>query len=151
MKKLAILSLLVLAMTVNGCGNSSTPTTATTTGSGTWEAQLTGGTGDASVLNFVTTFSVNGDGSLSVTGFTFLTTGSCFVSGETATGTSTLTTSGTGVVSGPVSYTVTSGTPAGNTLSLSGTENGTTITGTWTLTGGNGCSGAGSFTMTKQS
>ena len=148
MKRFVVLSLLALELMVAGCGNSVTNPTAVNTGTGTWEAALTGGTGDASLLNFVTTYSVNNDGSLSVTGFTFITDGPCFVA-STASGTADLTTNGTLQVTGPVSFTIQSQNPAGNTLSLTGNELGTTITGTWSLTGSQSCTASGSFTMTK--
>jgi hypothetical protein len=148
MRKLAIFGLLALSLTVLGCGSSST-TTAQTTTSGFWQAQLTGGAGEASALDFVTNFTVNGDGSLAVSSFSFFTTQTCFVSGETESGTANVTTNSSNVVTGSVSFVVTSGNPAGNTLTLTGTENGNTITGSWTLTGGSGCTGGGSFTMTK--
>jgi hypothetical protein len=45
--------------------------------------------------------------------------------------------------------TVQSSTPTGNTFTLSGAVSGNTIAGTWTLTGSLGCTGSGSFTMTK--
>jgi hypothetical protein len=44
---------------------------------------------------------------------------------------------------------VTSGNPSGNTLTLNGTVNGNTITGTWQLVGGTGCTGNGNFTVAK--
>jgi hypothetical protein len=47
---------------------------------------------------------------------------------------------------------VTSSSPAGNSLTLTGTEVGNSITGTWALVGGTGppdCNGSGTFTMTK--
>jgi hypothetical protein len=44
---------------------------------------------------------------------------------------------------------VQSGSPSGNTLALAGTTSGNTISGTWTLTGSSGCTGNGTFTMTK--
>jgi hypothetical protein len=50
---------------------------------------------------------------------------------------------------GSFGFSVLSGSPSGNDLTLSGTANGNTISGTWTLTGSAGCTGAGSFTMTK--
>ena len=56
MKKLAFLTLLALAFAVCSCGNGSSPPTTTTTTNSNWEAQLTGGTGAASQLNFVTQF-----------------------------------------------------------------------------------------------
>ena len=62
MKKVAILALLALELAVAGCGNSNTNSQGlNTTASGNWEAQLTGGTGPTSQLNFVTTFSVTND------------------------------------------------------------------------------------------
>lgn len=155
MKKLAILALL-LELAVCGCGNNTTTTTTTTSATGNWEAQLTGGTGQASLLNFVTAFSVTNSGPLNITGFGFINAGSCFVSGATETGTADITTDSTNAVTGTLSYTVQSGSPAGNTLTLTGNVTGTAsndaltsgaVVGTWTLTGGNGCTGTGDFTM----
>ena len=59
MKKLAFLVVLALELAVGGCGTSPPiPTPTTTTTNGNWEAQLTGGTEQASQLNFVTAFSL---------------------------------------------------------------------------------------------
>jgi hypothetical protein len=149
MKQLAIVVLLALGLTVSGCGGGSSSTTATSTASGTWEAVLSGGSGEASALSFVTTFSVGSNNSLSVSNLTFLTVGTCFVSGSSASGTLSTSTNSNNVVTGNLSFTVQSGTPAGNTLTLTGTESGTSITGSWSLTGASGCTGTGSFTMTK--
>ena len=160
MKKLAILALLALELAVVGCGSSSTSTTTTTTSaSGNWETQLTGGTGEARLLNFVTAFKVTNSGPLDITGFSFLNAGACFVSGATQTGSATLATDSTNAVTGTLSYSVQSGTPGGNTLTLNGNVTGTSsssaltggaVTGTWTLSGGAGdptCTGTGNFTM----
>jgi hypothetical protein len=159
-KVVAVLLLVALTM-VNGCGGSNTRTTATaqTAASGGWSAQLLGGAGEASGLSFTTQFAVNGDGSLSVTFFQFLTEGLCFTAtGEAPTGTMVLTLSNaTEAVTGTFAFTVQS---SGNTLTMNGTvtgtENGTTlsdgtITGTWTLTSGTpACNGTGgAFTMTE--
>jgi hypothetical protein len=163
MKKAVIVALLALELTVSGCGHSSSTTT-TTTASGDWEAQLTGGTGDASLLNFVTAFTVtNTSGvsnqALNITGFSFINAGACFVSGETESGSATLTTSSTNQVTGTMTFTVKSGTPPGNTLMLTGDVTGTqsgnsltggVVSGTWQLTGQGGdpsCQGSGSFLM----
>ncbi len=158
MKKLAFLTLLALAFAVSSCGNS-TPTNVTNTStSGNWEALLTGGTGEASKLDFVTAFSVTNSGPLDITGFGFINSGACFATGlnaENETGAATLTTSSTNQVTGTVTLTVNSVNPAGNTLTmtgnLTGSSNGTTTTtgtlsngvvaGTWTLTGGASCTG----------
>jgi hypothetical protein len=150
MKKLAVLIVLVCELALAGCGGNTT-TTAATTSSGLWQAVLAGGSGEGSVLSFNMNFTVNGDGSLSVSQFGFLTTGTCFVSGETESGTSTLVTDASGVVTGPISFVVQSGSPAGNTLTLTGNETTSSdITGTWTLTAATGCTDTGgTFTMTK--
>jgi hypothetical protein len=151
MKEVAILLLFTLVL--NGCG-SSTPTTQTAA-SGIWSAQLPGGNGEASGFSFTTQFTVNGDGSLSITYFQFLTEGTCFpISGGTETGSMVLTTNtSTNAVTGTFTYSVQSGS---DTLTLNGTVTGIastttlsggSITGTWSLAG-SGCSAtAGSFTM----
>lgn len=167
MKKLAILILLALELAVSGCGTSSPSNVVNTSTSGNWEVQFTGGIGEASKLNFVTAFSVTNSGPLDITGFNFINLGACFVNGvngSSETGTATLVTSSTNAVTGTLTFTVTSITPAGNALSLTGnltgTSNGTTsttgtlsngvVSGTWQLTGGAGdpsCNGQGTFVM----
>lgn len=172
MKKLAFLMLLALAFAVSSCGTSpDTNPTTSTSATGFWEAQLIGGTGDASKLGFVTGFNVINVGPLNITSFSFFNAGACFangVKGSTEAGTASFTTNtGTGQVTGSLTYTVTSAIPAGNILTLTtpdggltGTSNGTTTTtgtlsngvavGTWTLTGGQGdpsCEGHGTFIM----
>jgi hypothetical protein len=175
MKKLALL-VLALELVVCGCGSNTPSTITTTSASGNWEAQLTGGLDQASRLNFVTSFTVtpNTAGTaepLDITGFGFINDGACFatdqngISTETESGQATITTNtGTDQVTGTLTMTVNSVTPSGNTLSLTGnltgTSNGTTLTngtlsngvvqGTWTLTGGAGdssCAGSGTFLM----
>jgi len=175
MKKLAILTLLAMTLVISGCGTktlASDPTNTTT--SGNWEAQLTGGIGAASQLNFVTAFTVTDNGTstspitLDITGFSFYNAGACFTNGIDASserGTAQFSTAtGTGQVTGQLTYTVTSNLPAGNVLTLTsytdvltGTSNGSSSTtgtlsngvvvGTWSLTGGSGCTGAGTFLM----
>lgn len=171
MKKLAIFVLLALELGVCGCGSGTNPNTTTTTASGSWEAQLTGGTGATSQLNFVTTFSVTdttgiSNEPLNITGFSFFNAGACFTNGihtSTEAGTATLNASSTGAVTGTMNYTVTSTNPAGNVLTLSGTNvtgqsSGSTgqtgnltngvVTGTWSLSGTTpNCAGAGTFLM----
>ena len=114
MKKLALLALLALEFAVCGCGTSGAPSNTTNTqATGNWEAQLTGGTDQASLLNFVTTFTVTNSGPLSVTGFGFFNAGSCFTTGtnaETVSGNATFTTSSTNTVTGTLTLTVTSTT-----------------------------------------
>lgn len=164
MKKLVFLILLALEFAVCGCGSGTPSDTTSTSVSGNWEAKMTGGTGEASKLNFVTMFSVTNSGPLDITGFAFFNQGKCFGNGtdaESENGSATLDTSSTDQVTGTLTYTVQAG---GNTLTLNGnltgTSNGTigttgtlsggVVGGTWTLTGGQGdpsCTGSGDFIM----
>ncbi len=154
MKKVAVRVLLALELTVSGCG-SSTPATVTAA-NGTWESALIGTDAGVGVFNFLTSFSVDTSGALSVTYFSFLTTGPCFpVTGDTASGTFDVT-SATTTSTANFTFTVQSG---GSSMSMTGTATGTTdtsgnttwstITGTWMLTGSSACTGSGTFTMTR--
>jgi hypothetical protein len=146
MKEVA--SLLLVALMLNGC--SSTRNVANTTASGSWQAQTSGGTGpDASGFSFITNFTIDGSGNLGITFFQFINTGPCFVSGQSENGTLIVTTNSSNVVTGTLTFTVTSGTPSGNTLTLNGTESGNTITGTWQVAGSSDCTSTGTFTMTQ--
>jgi hypothetical protein len=164
MKKLALVALLALEFAVAGCGTSGAPSTTTDTeATGNWEAQLTGGTDQASLLNFVTTFNVTNSGPLDVTGFGFFNAGSCFATGtdaETVSGAATLTASSTNAVTGSLNLTITSSTN-GSVLTLesgtlTGTSNGTigttgtlsngVVVGTWTLSPGSGVTACNSGT-----
>ena len=117
--------------------------------SGNWNASLTDTSGGGTVFNFGTKLIVNNDGTISVTNFNFSSSSPCFVSGETESGSFTLSGNFNGNVTGSFQYKIISGDPMGNTLLLNGTVNGNTISGTWTLTGGTGCTGSGNFTMTR--
>jgi len=105
--------------------------------------------GSSPAFTFGTSMTVNNDGSLSISNFSFSTNSPCFASGETESGSFTLGGNFNGQVSGKFGMTVASGSPSGNTLALTGSVNGNTITGNWTLTGSSGCTGSGTFTMTK--
>jgi hypothetical protein len=137
MKKLAV-ALVAMVLTLVGCGSNGSKGNI----NGTWTAVLS----DTS-LNFGTSVVVNSDGTLSASQFSFSTNEPCFVSGETESGSFALTGNFNGNVTGQFDYKVLSGSPSGNTLTLTGTANGNTIAGTWSLTGG--CQGSGTFTMTK--
>jgi hypothetical protein len=155
MKEVAIL--LLVALMLNGCSSSTTAVQAAA--GGTWQAQMLGGDGPG--FSFNTQFTVGSNGSLSVSYFQFLNANveSCFpLSGGTVSGSMILTVNTTtNAVTGTFNYVVQSG---GNTLTLNGTvtgtETGTALTGTsiigsWTLTGGDGCNDTipGSFTMSQ--
>ena len=141
MKNLAVAWVVAVVLTLVGCGwhdhghgNIN----------GTWTAILSD-----TDFNFGTSVVVNGDGTLSINQFSFSTNGPCFVSGETETGSFAFTGDFNGHVTGQFNYKVVSGSPSGNTLTLTGTANGNTIDGSWSLTGGSGCQGAGTFTMLR--
>jgi hypothetical protein len=167
MKEVAVL--LLMALLLNGCG-SSTRTLQSTT-SGIFQAAMYGGTGDASGFSFITQFTLNGNNSLSISSFQFLTDNNlnnspCFpINGGTVTGSiSNYVVNTDDEVTGTLTFTVTSG---GNTLTLVGPLTGTaTVTGTgtntsvtltsasvagnWSLKGSAGCNATGgSFTMTE--
>jgi hypothetical protein len=142
--------LIMLGMTLTfamiGCGSSgSNPANI----NGSWNAGLVDSNNGQTSLNFGTSLVVNGDGTLSIANFQFSSSSPCFVSGETESGSFTLSGNFNGQVSGKFAFTVQSGSPAGDTLTLSGMANGNTISGNWQLTGGTGCTGKGTFTMTK--
>jgi hypothetical protein len=161
MKEVAIL--LLLALLLNGCG--STRTLQSTTG-GIWQAQLFGGSGEASGFSFITQFTLNDNNSLNPLFLQFLNQNPCFtlngpkVSGmiqnyvvntdDTVTGTLVFTvTSGSNILTltGPLTGTATvTGTPPNTSTTLTSAS----IAGNWMLSGGSGCNAAGgSFTMTE--
>ncbi|HEX3819094.1 MAG TPA: hypothetical protein VHW45_02120 [Candidatus Sulfotelmatobacter sp.] len=156
MKKLALI-VLALELAVCGCGNPNPTATPNTQTTGNWEAFLSGGTAQASLLNFVVTFTVTNNGPLdfpTTPPISFFNQGACFgtnVNDERLNGTATLNTANAGTVTGTLNLNVISTTNA-NTLMMSGTltgnSNGTTTTtgnltngvvvGQWTLTGAAG-------------
>jgi hypothetical protein len=142
MRKLAVAMLLVVGLVTVGCGTNSNKSGNV---SGTWSAMLTG----TQNFSFTTALVDKGDGTVNVTELSFSTNSSCFVSGETETGTFGLSGDLNGHVQGKFGMTITSGTPSGNVLTLTGTVNGGTVSGTWVLTGGASCNGSGNFTMKK--
>ena len=147
MKQFAVLVLLTAGLMLAGCGSNSgaNPTNI----NGNWNATLMGNSNTTSFA-FGTSLAVNSDGSVSVNNFNFTTSSPCFARGETESGSFTLGGNFNGQVNGSFGMTVQSASPSGNTLKLNGTvANGNTINGTWILTGSTGCTGSGSFTMTK--
>jgi hypothetical protein len=149
MKQSAVALLLVVGMalgslSMTGCGTSANPASI----NGVWNATLLG-TNQETMFTFGTSLVVNADGTLSITNFQFSTNSPCFVSGESESGSFTLSGNFDGQVNGTFNFIVKSGSPSGNTLSLTGTATGNTISGNWTLSGGTGCTGSGNFTMTR--
>jgi hypothetical protein len=165
--KQGVILLLMMTLALGGCG--STPTSVQTGAGGIWLAELSGGSGEASGLSFITQFTLNGNATLDIRSFQFLTSNGsnseCFpINGGTVTGSIPLTVQSNDTVTGTITYTVKDN---GNTLALTGTVLGTasesgsgssatytltsaTIFGTWSLTGGGSCNyPSGEFTMTQ--
>jgi hypothetical protein len=145
MKKLAVALLLAAGLVLVGCGSNNSNSS---TINGSWTAVLTNSSDESQAFTFTTSVTENNDGTLSVTNLT-ISSSSCFVSGETESGSFALGENFNGNVTGQFQFKVMSASPSNNVLTLTGTANGNTIKGTWTLTGGTGCQGSGNFTMTK--
>src|SRR5215470_13522301 len=145
MKIIGVSLLLGLGLILVGCGSDKT----TGNINGNWTATLTG-TSAEQALAFTTSLVATGSsGTLTVNNFRFSTNSVCFVSGETESGTFALSGDFNGNVSGQFGMSVLSGSPGGNSLTLTGTVSGGTINGTWILAGNSGCAGSGSFRMTR--
>jgi hypothetical protein len=146
LKQIAVVVVLALGLTLTGCGNS------TGNVNGNWTATLITPPGGTPVFAFATTFTQGSGGTLGFTNFNFTTAGTCFATGPfTETGSVSLSGNYNGKATGSIALTISTMFPAAtnNVLTLMGTVNGNTITGTWTLAGGTGCTGNGAFTATK--
>jgi hypothetical protein len=141
----AAVGMLALGLTLAGCGGGGSNNGNI---NGNWTASLTD-TNGGQIFAFSTSIMQNSNGVLTISNFNFSTNSPCFVTGQTESGTFALSGDFNGNVTGSFGFAVQSGSPAGNTLTLTGTANGGTISGTWALTGGVSCTGAGSFTMTR--
>ena len=142
----AIVVLVGMVLSLAACGTGSQ---AGANINGTWTATLSD-TGGTQAFAFTTALIATGaSGTLTINSFQFSTNSPCFVSGETEAGTFSLSGNFNGNVTGSFGMNVHSGSPAGNTLTLMGTVSGNAVSGTWTLSGGSGCTGNGSFTMTR--
>jgi hypothetical protein len=145
-KLAAAVAILAVGLTLAGCGGGSNNNSGNVNGN--WTASLTD-TGGSQIFAFTTTITQSGNGMLTINNFHFTSNSPCFVSGETESGTFTLSGDFNGNVTGAFGFSIQSGSPSGNTLTLTGSANGGTISGSWALTGSIGCTGAGSFTMTR--
>ena len=145
MKTLAITILLGLGFVLVGCGTSKNGGNI----NGNWTASLTDNNSNQ-VFAFSSSLVATGSsGTVTVNNLHFSTNSPCFVSGETAAGTFALSGDFNGNVSGQFGMTVQSGSPGGNSLTLTGTVGGNTISGHWSLVGSSSCAGSGQFTMTR--
>ena len=143
--------LLILGVLMVGCSSNSSGSGNI---NGNWSASLVSSPTGPPIYAFTTTISEANGGGLSVSNFTFTTTGPCFQGNTTTeTGSFSLTGNFNGNVTGTFGMTIStefSGGATQNVLSLTnGMVNGNTISGDWTLTGVSGCSGQGTFTVNR--
>lgn len=147
MKPLGIVALLALGLILSGCGTSNASGSGNVNGN--WSAALTNSDGTPAFA-FTTSLMASGGNGITGLNFTFNTSSPCFVSGGTETGSFGLSGNFNGQVMGVFQFTIQSGTPNGNTLTLQGTVQNNTISGTWTLSGvTSGCTGSGNFKMNR--
>jgi hypothetical protein len=147
------LSAIVLAAValLAACGGGSNNSNGGVNVSGNWSAALSDTSGNQ-VLTFTTTLMQNSNNGISGESLTFTTNSACFADGGSETGSIAISGNMGGVTSAGIQLTITStGASAGNTLTLNGTFQNNKINGTWTLNGGVGCTGNGTFSMTKVS
>jgi hypothetical protein len=141
--------LLAIALIMAGCSSNSS--SGPNNINGTWTANLTN-TDGSPAYQFSTTFTQDSGSDLSITNFTFTSPGTCFAPYTTEvaeSGSFTLSGNLNGQVTGTFAMTITTmfPQPTNDVLTLQGNVSGNTISGTWTVTGGTGCNGNGSFTL----
>ena len=145
MRKLAAALLLGMGLILVGCGADKNSGNI----NGNWTATLTDGSGGQEFAFTTALVATGSSGTLTINSFQFSSNSPCFVSGETERGTFALSGDFSGNVSGQFGMSVLSGSPGGNTLTLTGKVSGGTISGSWILAGSSGCNGSGKFTMTR--
>jgi hypothetical protein len=145
-----LIALLLLGLMMAACSNGSGSSSGSVNGN--WNASLTNLDGTPAYA-FTTSFTQNSSSAVTVTNFTLTSTGPCFSSQSTTqTGSFALSGNFNGNVAGTFGMNITTMFPGAvtqNVLTLQGTVSGNTISGTWNLTGVSGCSGNGTFTITK--
>jgi len=144
MRQFAVALLVAVGLVLAGCGSNHNASNI----NGTWNATLLSN-GNSTNFNFGTSLTANGNGGVTVVNFSFTTNSPCFANSETETGSFTLSGNFNGQVNGTFGMTIQSSGSAQNTLVLNGTAAGNTISGRWTLVGSAGCTGSGTFVMTK--
>src|ERR1700730_8226065 len=144
MKKIGTSILMAALFAIVGCGSGSHSGNV----DGNWTAALTDENGNP-VFAFGTTLTATGNGSsVTVSNFNF-TSDACYLTETGETGSFVLSGNFNGNVTGSFGLNLMSGSPNNNTLTMNGTVNGSSISGTWTLTGTTNCATNGKFTMTK--
>lgn len=149
MMKFVAAMIVVAGMMLAGCGSGSNGNGGNVNGN--WTAALTDSNNNP-VFDFTTSLSENtSNGALTVSNFSFTTNDpNCSITQGTETGSFVLSGNFSGNVSGKFLFTATSGNGNNAALNLTGTVNGGSISGSWVLAGtGSGCTGSGTFTMTK--
>lgn len=148
MRHFGCVILLALAAALSGCGGGSNDAG---TLNGNWSAALSNTDGTPAFTFNTTLNQSSNSSSLTVTNFTFSTTGGCFTGDTTQSGAFAFSGNFNGNVTGTFSMNISTvfPTPPNNVLTLQGTVNGGTIAGNWTLTGLTGCTGSGTFSMTQ--
>lgn len=150
MKQASIAMLLALGLTLGACGGGGMGSNSGNV-NGNWTATLTNPDGTPAFA-FTTSLSQNsGNSTVNVTSLSFSTSTPCFDSQTSETGSFVLSGNFNGNVAGAFGMTISTMFPGTqNMLTLQGNANNNTISGTWTLTGAqSGCTGSGSFTLTK--
>jgi hypothetical protein len=147
MKTLGMIFVLGITMMLAGCANNADNGMI----DGNWTvALMDSSSGGSPVFNFTATFTQSSGSGVTITNLNFSTATPCFVAGSTATGGFTLSGNQNGVTSGGFQMNVQSTGSTNNLLTLQGTVSNNTISGTWALSGTtSGCSGNGTFTMSK--
>jgi hypothetical protein len=148
-KPIGMIALLALGIAMVGC--SSNNGSSSTNVNGNWSATFTDSQNAPVIYTFTTTIAEASGGTVNISNFTFTSTGSCFVEGQTTeSGSFTLSGDFSGNVKGMFGMTVNSTTSGGPQLVLTGGVGpNNTITGTWKLIGSTACSGNGNFTFTR--
>jgi len=149
MKRIGFVILLGLMFMAAGCGGGSSHGESEINGN--WTATLLN-TDGSEAFSFTTSLNAsNGNSNLNISNFSFTTSGTCFSAPLSESGSFTFTGDFQGNVTGTLAMTVTSQLEAGssNVLTMQGAVNGSTISGTWSLTGVTGCTGNGTFTMNR--
>jgi hypothetical protein len=140
--------LLLLGLLTVGCSSNGSGTNI----NGNWSASLTNTPGGPTIYSFTTTFTEASGGGLSITSFTFNSAnGSCFAGQATETGSFMLSGNFSGSVTGTFGMTITAQDSGGqDVLKLQGgVGSNNTITGTWSVTGSNACTGQGTFVINR--
>ena len=142
LKATGIPILLVLAITIAGCGSSSVSGLISGNINGTWTATLNNTDGSIA-YQFSATFTQGTGSGLSVTNVTFTIPGPCMSSGEPGTGSFT-------PANGTFGMSMASPDVGGPTMNLQGILSNGTISGTWRASEVlQPCGGNGTFTMQR--